>query len=281
MTAKDPLIITAACGQVGPPGPDARPPSVDEVVRAVVAARRAGAAIAQIRAPSVHDAATGRPRTELRRWIDMVGGIRESCDILIHAGTAAMDVDDRIEMMEAARPDFASFLLGHHGIVMRGHEHASLRTRADCVRLMKGHVAAGVCPDFEVFHSGHARNLEYVLGEVAAPWRPVTTLFFGWDGGEWSPPTVEEMLHRLPMLPERTSYSITVAGPEQTLMHALAIARGGHVRVGLGDYPIYEGQSYGRDTAQFVERVRRVADEFARPLASPAQAADMLGVRRT
>jgi 3-keto-5-aminohexanoate cleavage enzyme len=52
------------------------------------------------------------------------------------------------------------------------------------------------------------------------------------------------------------------------------------VRVGLGDYPNYNGDGYGQNTAQFVERVRRVADEFGRPLASPAQAADLLGLRR-
>lgn len=275
-----PLIITAACGQAYPPRPNAQPDSVDDVVRTVVEARRAGAAIAQIRAPSIHDKVTGRPRTDLKRWIDMVSGIRNSCDILIHAGTAAMEVDDRIEMLQTVRPDSASFLLGHHGIVTRGLEHASLRTRADGLRLLKGHIAAGVCPDFEVFHSGNARNLAYLLGEVVLPWPPTVTLFFGWDGGEWSPPTIEEMLHRLPLVPPKAHYSITVAGPEQTLMHALAIARGGHVRVGLGDYPNYNGDAYGQNTAQFVERVRRVADEFGRPLASPAQAADLLGLRR-
>jgi 3-keto-5-aminohexanoate cleavage enzyme len=277
--AMQPLMITAACGQAHAPRPNAAPDSVDDVVASVVRAARAGAAIAQIRAPSQHDPATGRPRTDLNRWVEMVSRIREQCDILIHAGTAAMEVDARIEMLETVRPDIASFLLGHHGIVVRGHEHASLRTRADSLRLLKGHAASGVMPDFEVFHAGSLRNLDYLLGEVQLRRPLALTLFFGWDGGEWSPPTVEEMLHRLQMLPPHAHYSITVAGPEQVLMHAFAIARGGHVRAGLGDYPFFQEGVHWRDSAHFVERARRLADEFGRDVATPAQAAQMLGIR--
>lgn len=276
-----PLIITAACGQAYPPGTKSVPDSVEDVVKSVVQAARAGAAIAQIRAPSKHDAVTGRPKTDLSRWIEMVSGIREASDILIHAGTAAMQVEDRIEMLEAVRPDCASFLLGHHGIVVRGNEHASLRTRTDGLQLLRGHLATGVRPDFEVFHSGNLRNLNWLLEQESLPHPLTLTLFFGWDGGEWSPPTLEEMMHRLQLLPAESVYSITVAGPEQTLMQSLAIGRGGHVRAGLGDYPYYNEGVYLRDSAQFVERCLRLAEEFDRPVATPAMAADILGIKRS
>ena len=275
-----PLMITAACGMAHPPRPNPVPDSVEDVVKSVVLAAKAGAAIAQIRAPSTHHPVTGRPQTDLKRWIEMVSRIRDACDILIHAGTAAMDVDARIEMIETVRPDFASFLLGHHGIVTRGKEHASLRTRADGLRLLKGHITAGVRPDFEVFHSGNARNLQYLLEQEKVTGPLALTLFFGWDGGEWSPPTVEELLHRIPLLPPESIYSITVAGPEQVLLHSLAIARGGHVRAGLGDYPYYNEGVYWRDSAQFVERAKRLADEHAREVATPAMAAKIFGIKR-
>jgi 3-keto-5-aminohexanoate cleavage enzyme len=274
------LIITAACGQAKPPRANAQPDSVEDVVATVVEAAKAGAAVAQIRAPSKPDPVTGRPRTDLERWRAMVSGVRDACDILIHAGTAAMEVDHRIAMMETVRPDLASFLLGHHGIVVRGHEHASLRTRTDSLKLAKGHLAAGTKPDFEIFHSGHVRNLEFLLGEVTLPKPLAVTLFFGWDGGEWSPPTVEELLHRVRMLPEGAVWSITTTGVEQTIMHALAIARGGHVRAGLGDYPYYNEDVLGKGSGEFVARVVRLADELNRPVATPAEAARILGVSR-
>ncbi|MCC6888876.1 MAG: 3-keto-5-aminohexanoate cleavage protein [Hyphomicrobiales bacterium] len=277
----EPLIITAACGQAKPPRAAATPDSVEEVIAAVVEAAQAGAAVAQIRAPSKPDPVTGRPRADLERWKAMVSGIRNACDILIHTGTAAMEVDHRIAMIETVRPDLASFLLGHHGIVVRGHEHASLRTRADSLRMAKGHLAAGIKPDFEVFHSGHVRNLEFLLGEVALPKPLAVTLFFGWDGGEWSPPTVEELLHRVRMLPAGVVWSITTAGAEQTIMHALAIARGGHVRAGLGDYPYYNEGVPAKNSREFVARIARLAEELNRPVATAEEAARILGLSRS
>jgi 3-keto-5-aminohexanoate cleavage enzyme len=265
-----PLIITAACGQPDTPA---------NVINSVVQAWRAGAAIAQIRAPSTHHPVTGRPQTDLKVWTQLITGIREKCDILIHAGTAAMQVEDRIEMLETLHPDTASFLLGHHALFNRGVERNSLRSRDDSLKLMQGHIATGVLPEFEVFHSGSLRNLEFLMSKVELP-RPALTLFFGWDGGDWSPCNVEEMLHRVRLLPENALYTITAAGPEHMLLHALAIARGGHVRAGPGDYPFYRDGIPWRDSAQFVESAKRLAHEFGREVATPALAAEILGIKR-
>jgi 3-keto-5-aminohexanoate cleavage enzyme len=276
-----PLIITAACGQAHPPGTRDAPDTVEDVVAAVVDAARAGAAVAQIRAPSRHDPVTGRPKTDLTRWTEMVSRIRDECDIIVHTGTAAMEVDDRIEMLETVRPDIASFLVGHHAIVTRGHEHASLRTRSDGLKLLKGHLSLGVKPDFELFHSGNIRNLGYLLEEEDVPSPVAVTLFFGWDGGDWSPPSIEELLHRIRLLSEGAVWSITTTGAEQTIMQALAIARGGHVRAGLGDYPYYNEGVLGPDTAVFVARISRLAAELDREVATPAQAAAILGIDKS
>jgi 3-keto-5-aminohexanoate cleavage enzyme len=72
-------------------------------------------------------------------------------------------------------------------------------------------------------------------------------------------------------------YTLTFAGEEQLPVQMLAIARGGHVRVGLGDYPIYQDQ-YAATTAQMVERVARLANELGRPLATPSQARELLAI---
>ena len=275
----NPLIITAACGYTRPPG-DERPETVESIADAVVEASRAGAAIAQIRAPHSIDPLTGRPITDLGTWVELINTVRQRCDIIIHAGVAAMPIDQRIELFKAARPDIASFLLGNHSIVTRGRELNSLRTRADALRLLQAHVEARVVPDFEIFHAGSARNLSYLLGQIDVP-KPLTmTLFFGWEGGEWSPPTVEEYLHRLDVLPPDALYSITVAGAEQSLLHALAIGRGGHVRAGLGDYPYFNAGILAVSTAQWISRIKQIAEDLNRELATAQQAAAILSVAR-
>jgi 3-keto-5-aminohexanoate cleavage enzyme len=270
-----PLIITAACGYTRPRGDD-RPERVPDIVEAVCQAHAAGAAVAQIRAPHTIDPATGRPVTHSETWIELIDAIRARCDILIHAGVAAMPIEQRIDLLRLKRPEFASFLLNHHGIVVRGRELASLRTRPDMERLMAAHIEFGVQPEFEVFHAGATRNLQFLRGKFNLQTPLCLTLFFGWDGGEWSPPTVEELLNRLRVVPEAASWTITAAGPDQTSLHALAIARGGHVRAGLGDNDELFPGVRGDNTADWVARFVRLAAEFGRPVATPQQARALL-----
>lgn len=274
-------MITAACGQARPPGGEARPDTPAEVAESVYQAYRAGACIAQIRAPSSHHPDTGRPMTDLRVWSEMLERIRDRCDILVHFGVAAMQIEQRAELLEALRPDLAAFLLGHHDLLSRGRSLNSLRTRDDCVRLAETHLALGIKPEFEVFQAGHVWNLQYVLERVPLPRPLYLTLFFGWEGGEWSPPTMEEFLHRHQLVPADAVSTMTFAGAEQLPVQMLALARGGHVRVGLGDYPVYRDGQYATSTAQMVERVARLADEIGRPLATPAQAREALAIGRT
>lgn len=271
-------MLTAACGQARPPQSEPRPDTPAEVAEAVYQAYQAGACIAQIRAPSTHHPQTGRPMTDLKVWTEMLERIRDRCDILVHFGVAAMQIEDRIELLDTLRPDLAAFLLGHHDLATRGRSLNSLRTRDDCVRLAQAHVQLGITPEFEVFHSGHIWNLQYVLEGVDIPRPLYLTLFFGWEGGEWSPPSMEEFLHRRQLVPDDAVYSLTFAGDEQLPVQMLAIARGGHVRVGLGDYPYYSRGEYAATTAQMVERVARLASEVGRPLATPAQARELLGI---
>jgi 3-keto-5-aminohexanoate cleavage enzyme len=271
-------MITAACGQARPPGSDARLDTPAEVAESVYEAYQAGACIAQIRAPSQHDPATGRPVTELETWAEMAARIRDKCDILVHFGVAAMQVDHRIEVLEAFRPDLASFLLGHHDIFSRGRSLNSLRSRDDSVRLAQAQLELGIKPEFEVFHLGQLWNLRWVLDRVQVPRPLYMTMFMGWEGGDWSPPTVEELVHRVRELPPATEYTLTCAGDEQVAVQTLSISRGGHVRVGLGDYPYYRPGEYGQNNAQFVTRMVRIAEDLGREAATPGQARAILGI---
>jgi 3-keto-5-aminohexanoate cleavage enzyme len=278
----EPLMITASCGFARPPGPDSRPDTVAEIVESVYAAYRAGACIAQVRAPFTVDPKTGQATTDPETWTAIFKGIRERCDILLHVGVAGGPIDKRIELLDAVRPEISSFLISHHDIVVRGHDIYQLLLRPDAIRLLRAHVDRGVVPAFEIFHAGALWNLEHCLQHVEVPPPLALTLFF-WEGGLWAPPTVEELMHRIASLPAGSSYTVATAhGPEHTLMHALAIGRGGHVRVGFGDhYPFYSEGVHGQNNAQFVARMARLARDLNRELATPAVAAQQLGIRRS
>lgn len=277
----EPLMITASCGFTRPPDAEPRADTVEEVVESVYQAYRAGACIAQVRAPFTVDPKTGQATTNLQTWIDIFKGVRTRCDILLHIGVAGGPIDKRIELLKAVRPEISSFLISHHDIVVRGHDIYQLLLRPDAVRLLRAHVEEGVVPAFEIFHTGALWNLEYCLRQVDVP-RPLALTLFYWEGGLWAPATIEELLQRISVLPKDSSYTLATAhGPQHTLMHALAIGRGGHVRVGFGDhYPYYNEGVFGQSNAQFVSRMVRLAREMDREIATPDVAAKLMGIKR-
>ena len=178
----DPLIITAACGYTRPPGASDAPETVASIVAAVEQAARAGAAIAQIRAPHRIDPQSGRPMTDLKTWIELVRQIRERCDILVHAGVAAMPIEQRIELFEMVRPDIASFLLGNHSIVVRGMELNSLRTRADALRLFQDDpLTAAIVLIGEIGGSAEEEAARFIRAHVTKP-------VVGYIAGRTAPP---------------------------------------------------------------------------------------------
>jgi uncharacterized protein (DUF849 family) len=62
----------------------------------------------------------------------------------------------------------------------------------------------------------------------------------------------------------------------------MAIAAGGHVRVGIEDNIWYDrGRTRLATNRELIMRVARLADEAERPLATPREAREALGLRLT
>jgi 3-keto-5-aminohexanoate cleavage enzyme len=65
----------------------------------------------------------------------------------------------------------------------------------------------------------------------------------------------------------------------QLPMAMAALAMGGHVRVGLEDN-IYYSKGRLASNEELVARVVRLASELGRPVATPAQARELLGLKK-
>jgi len=107
-------------------------------------------------------------------------------------------------------------------------------------------------------------------------------LLFGTPGGTWSPPTVEEIGHRIDQLPPDSVYAVAArgtAGPlGQTRMLTFVIIKGGHVRLGAQDMAYYTDGVPAKSSAQLVERIVRIATELGREIATPDDARRILGL---
>jgi 3-keto-5-aminohexanoate cleavage enzyme len=80
-------------------------------------------------------------------------------------------------------------------------------------------------------------------------------------------------------LPPNRSWSVAGIGREQLPMAVSAIAMGGHVRVGLEDN-IYYSKGRLATNEELVARVARIASEMGRPVATPDQAREILGLAK-
>jgi 3-keto-5-aminohexanoate cleavage enzyme len=99
----------------------------------------------------------------------------------------------------------------------------------------------------------------------------------GIRGGQ--PATPRMLMFLSESIPVDSTWSVAGMSRWQLPMATLAVVMGGHVRVGLEDN-IYYARGQLASNQQLVARVARIAAELQRPLATPAQAREILGLKQ-
>ena len=139
---------------------------------------------------------------------------------------------------------------------------------------MKAH---DVRPELEIFDWGHLSNAKRLAREGLLTFPQHVYSVHG------VPAALDASVDHLDNLyvrevPEGCTWSVAGIGRAQLPMAAVAIAMGGHVRVGLEDN-IYYSRGRLATNAELVARVARLAAELGRPVATPALARERLGLR--
>jgi uncharacterized protein (DUF849 family) len=68
-------------------------------------------------------------------------------------------------------------------------------------------------------------------------------------------------------------------GPNQIVVNEWAIAAGGHTRAGLEDNMRLDRDTLAPSNAALIARAAALCDKYERPVATAAQAREMLGLR--
>lgn len=89
--------------------------------------------------------------------------------------------------------------------------------------------------------------------------------------------TFAQLNHLLNLIPKGSIWNISGVGKAQIFTTFMAIALGGHVRVGLEDN-IYYSKGVLAKNSDLVKRVVRIAKEFNREIASPKEAREILKI---
>ena len=210
------------------------------------------------------------------RWKATIEAVRARSPILVQCGMSSLPIPERREAFES-RPEMISIILNHHDEAFARADFNVLHPKDELVEYVSLCKKYHVVPEWEVWHSGSIWNLNYLINKKLLKPPYVTTLFFGWPGGTWSPPTVEEYLYRRKLMPEGCTCNVSVMGAGQTEVLTAAILMGDHVRVGTEDLPFdHSGRVVA--THALVAEAAGMAQALGRPLATVQQARKLIGL---
>ena len=273
--ALPPVVIQ--CAVTGSSAPDpARRPNVPLTPEAIVAsalgAWRAGAAVLHLHAREPD----GTPTQDKAAFEPLLDGLRAAgCDAIVNlsCGTAGgrSERDDRLQPL-ALRPEMASFDCGTINFGDRIFEGDLPFLR----RMAAAFDREGVVPELECFDTGHV-GLARQLREEGLLRDPLIVQFVLGVPGTGVPATVAMVEHLRGLLPAGAPWSVCAIGPAQLPLNAYCLLAGGHVRTGLEDNLLYR-RGEPATNEQLVARVVRLAAELERPVATPDQARELLGL---
>ena len=214
----------------------------------------------------------GTPTQDLATFRAYSQAIRARCPIIQQfstGGAVGMGVEERIEALEL-RPDMATLTLGTCNFGEDVFENSLPTIRTILERLRR----FGVAPELEIFDDGMLATADALFARGLLQPPAHFDFVLGVPGSAAATP--ENLLHFARSIPTGCTWTVAGIGRRQTAMATMAIAMGGHVRVGFEDNIYFRKGELADSNARFVERVVRIAREVGREPASVAQARAIL-----
>ena len=268
------------------------PITVSELIAEGVACARAGAAIVHLHA---YDEATGRQKDDAELYARIIEGIREREDVIVYPTLPLAGGPDAREPLSARQRFAAVEELARRGLLewsvvdpgsVNFTRYASLAAGEEGFVYLnpEGHVRHGLelaarhgfHPSYAIYEPGFLRLGAALARAVAGTPTPIYRLMFS-DGFAWGfPPEAYALEAYLSLLhKEAPGVPWMVAGLAVDVRPLIeqAVARGGHVRVGLEDAPFGSPMS----NLQWVEAGARAITGAGGRLATATEVRRVLG----
>ena len=199
--------------------------------------------------------------------------IRANGDLIVQfstGGAIGMTPQERAAVLQL-RPEMATLTCGSVNFGDEIFENSFPIMRAIAGAMKK----YGVRPELEIFDKGHLANARRLAAEGVLALPQHVDFVLGVPGAlDASVPNLCDLVDDLP---EGCTWSVAGIGRHQLPLAMAAIAMGGHVRVGLEDN-IYYSKGRLATNGELVARIVRIAAEAGRPVATPAQAREILSL---
>jgi uncharacterized protein (DUF849 family) len=275
-----PLIINLAPTGIVPTRGSAPhvPMTVGEVAADVAACHPLGISIVHLHARDAdgrptHLADAVAPLVEAVRAVDPELIVCVSC-----SGRHVSSIDERAEVLDldgAARPDMASLTLGSNNFMSEPSINPPGVIRELAARMLE----RGILPELEAFEPGMVAFGRRLVKEGLLAEPCYVNVLLGNLGT--SPLSASALAAFTAEIPETWTWALGGIGRHQLDASALAVALGGHVRIGLEDNVWFDrARTAPATNAELVGRVVELARLVERPIATPAQARARLGIGR-
>ena len=268
------IITCALTGSV--PSKDrfpAVPITVDEIVQDAIAVYKAGAAVVHVH---VRDRVTGKNCHDEDQFREIKERLNKECpELIVQLSTGGRWEHDPETRNAGLRchPEMASWCPGSCAFP----SGAYINTLDFFTNQAKYMLEHNIKPEIECFDTHMVKNAVdfYKKGLLTGP------LYFDFVmGAQYTQPaTLSHLGYMLSLIPEDAEWNLAGVASLQVSTILWALGAGGHVRVGLEDNQyLYRGVP--ATNVQLVERVVRIAKEIGREVATPAEAREMLGIKK-
>ncbi len=250
------------------------PTTLSELVETAQSCQAAGAAMIHVH---IRDG-EHRPTLDPSRLKDTVDALREGTSLVVQLSTGGSvhdPLDARLKVLDAA-PDSCSLTMGTTNF----GDDVFMNPWGFICDLYQLSQERQVVPEFELFDLGHVNSLGKLLDTYGLPYggRVHCDLVMNVPGA--MPGTADALVAAVNALPPQvTSWSATGIGRSTLTVALTALAKGGHLRVGMEDVLTLAKGVPVEHNSQLVERAVALGRIVQREPMSPAEARELLNIR--
>jgi 3-keto-5-aminohexanoate cleavage enzyme len=251
------------------------PITIAEQIESTHAAYEAGASIVHAH---VRDD-EGKPSSDPARFALLMQGVQKHCPgMIVQLSTGGRSGAGAARGgMLPLRPDMASLSVGSNNFPTRVYENPP-----DLVEWLAAEmITYGVMPEVEAFDLSHILKAHHMWksGQIAA--RPYVQFVMGVKNAMPADRDVFDYyirtVHRL--FGEDAQWCAAGIGATQRTLNEWSVSSGGHARTGLEDNVRLDRDTLAPSNAALVKRVTDLCARYSRPVATPAQARAILGLK--
>ncbi|SDI31944.1 3-keto-5-aminohexanoate cleavage protein [Lutimaribacter saemankumensis] len=269
------IICVAITGSVPQKSDNpAVPITVEEQIESTHEAFEAGASICHAHVRNDD----GSPSSDPEKFARLKEGLEQHCPgMIIQFSTGGRSGAGQARGgMLPLRPDMASLSVGSNNFPTRVYENPP-----DLVDWLAGEMRTyDIKPEIECFDLSHIHQAARMNKDGRIPGQLYVQFVMGVKNAmPVDRPTFDFYIETVKRIMPDAEWCAAGIGAGQLVINEWSVAAGGHARAGLEDNVRLDKSTLAPSNAALIKRVTDLCEKYERPVATAAQARDMLGLR--